>query len=694
MNWLIINKINIEYAQDQINFNNFTLLSKNGDLDIKGSLVRNGKQNLQISLNNIRGKNLSTGLFEMRKENSLGAKIDLLANVTGDFNSPIIDVSLNVDSVSFKGINFGSLKGSLNYKNQNLKTNIKFINPQLIENLSQAKSDSLALLIKGNIPVDLSFTSVDERLLKSKPLNISLNANNFNLGAFGDLLPMFKHLKGILSANVSIGGTINNITQSGEMDLSNSGFLLSENNMEYNTALHLSLDNKNLTINNFMVENVPGTKQGGRINGSGSAAIDNFKISSLDIEANGALKALSKDSKSTSPTVYGDLVIETNGSIKFTLNDKGKLLKAPITIKYANLTFAPAKSAYSSASSKYIYQFIKNPNDTLSKEIDFETLVEMSRERNQRKTGGPIQPSLFDYSIDVSVENEATVVFILSKEVNQNLTAILSGNFLYEKRGTKTNAQGELNLLDGSTLSFIKKLEATGTIKFESELSNPYLDIVAIYSADYSGNSTIASTNASGSTTSTQTTTGEEVPVEVRLKIKGFLNDFNEGQLVQDKNNIAVYMGAENIKNNQVDQSKDVSDAVLFLIANKFKSDDLFSGGGGSGAIPADLAASLSGTLLGGFLNSQFGEYIKSVKLQQAGTITKFALSGQAGKFKYTIGGATNTIQDLGQADVQIVYPFTRQFLIRLERKQSVVEQQSNTTEMINELGLKYIFEF
>jgi hypothetical protein len=29
-----------------------------------------------------------------------------------------------------------------------------------------------------------------------------------------------------------------------------------------------------------------------------------------------------------------------------------------------------------------------------------------------------------------------------------------------------------------------------------------------------------------------------------------------------------------------------------------------------------------------------------------------------------------------------------------LERKQSVVEQQSNTTEMINELGLKYIFEF
>ena len=684
------NKIQIEYANDHINFKNFTLLSKDGDLSIVGSIVRNGEQNLNISLDNIRGKNLSTSIFEMRKENSLGAKIDLDANITGEFNSPIIDVNINVDSVTFKGTNFGLLKGNLNYRNQNLETNIKFINPNLIEKDSQTKSDSVALLIKGNMPVDLGFSSVKERLLKSKPINISLNAVNFNLGTFGDMLPMVKHLRGMLNANVTFGGTFDNITQSGKIDLSNSGFFFSRNNLEYNTALHLTMDQKDITINNFMIENSSGTKQGGRMNGSGTAVLDNFKISSLDIQVNGDLKVLSQASKSASPTVYGDLVIGTNGSIEFTLNDKGKLLKAPITIKNANLTFTPSQSAYSGSSSRFKYEYIVNPIDTLNKEVDFETLVEMSRERNQDKTNGPSTSSLFDYSIDVSVENEATIIFVLSKEVNQNLTAILSGNFLYENIGNRTNAQGELKLLDGSTLEFIKTLQATGTIKFESELSNPYIDIVATYSSYYSGNSASTNTTVSGSTNASLTTSGEDIPVEVRIKIKGFLNDLNKS-LTQNENNISVYVGSDNIKNNQADQSKDASQALTFLIANNFRTEEIGAGSGTN--ITTELAASLSGSILSGFLNRQLGDLVKSVELRQAGKDTKFALSGQAGKFKYTIGGS-NTMQDLGQADVQIVYPFSRSFLIRLERKQSVVEQQSNTTEMINELGLKYIFEF
>ena len=682
------NKINIEYADDHINFNSFNLISKGGDIKIAGSLKRNGQQNLKISLNNIRGKNLSSSVFEMRKENSLGARINLDANITGEFNSPNIDVDLNIDSVSFKGTNFGLLKGKFNYKNQNLETNIKFINPNLIDKSSQTAGDSLALLIKGNIPVDLSFSSVEERLLKSKPINLSLSADNFNLGTFGDMLPMVKHLKGILSANLTFSGTLDDINQSGKMDLSNGGFLFSQNNLEYNTELHLTIDKKNITINNFIIENSSGTKQGGRMNGSGSAVLNNFNISALNIQVNGDLKVLSQSSKSASPTVYGDLVIGTNGAIKFTLNDKGKLLKAPITIKNADLTFTPTQSAYSGRSSKFKYKYIVNPLDTLNKEIDFETLVEMARERNQGKSSGTSSGGLFDYSIDVSVENEATIVFALSKETNQNLTAILSGNFLYENQGNKTNAQGELKLLDGSTLEFIKTLEATGTIKFESELSNPYLDIVATYSSYYSGNSA-STTTVSGSTNANAATSGEEIPVEVRIKIKGFLNDLNKS-LAQDKNNISVYVGADNIKNNQPDQTKDASQALTFLISNNFRTDEI---GSGNGNITTELAASLSGSILSGFLNRQLGDLVKSVELRQSGKDTKFALSGQAGKFKYTIGGS-NTMQDLGQADVQIVYPFTQRFLIRLERKHPITEQQGNTTEMMNEVGLKYIFEF
>ena len=75
----------------------------------------------------------------------------------------------------------------------------------------------------------------------------------------------------------------------------------------------------------------------------------------------------------------------------------------------------------------------------------------------------------------------ATIIFVLYKELNQNLTAVLKGDFLYERIDGKSNAQGELTLLEGSTLEFIKTLQAEGTIKFEGDLTNPNLNVTATY---------------------------------------------------------------------------------------------------------------------------------------------------------------------------------------------------------------------
>ena len=62
-------------------------------------------------------------------------------------------------------------------------------------------------------------------------------------------------------------------------------------------------------------------------------------------------------------------------------------------------------------------------------------------------------------------------------------------------------------------------------------------------------------------------------------------------------------------------------------------------------------------------------------------------------KFHYTIGGTTDLFQDLSQAAIKIEYPILNSLLIRLERKQALIETNS-LNEMIDELGLKYRFEF
>jgi hypothetical protein len=75
------------------------------------------------------------------------------------------------------------------------------------------------------------------------------------------------------------------------------------------------------------------------------------------------------------------------------------------------------------------------------------------------------------------------------------------------------------------------------------------------------------------------------------------------------------------------------------------------------------------------------------------GTATKFDLSGSVNKFHYTIGGTTDIFQDINQTNVKIEYPILKSLLIRLERKQAIIETTSSN-EMIDELGLKYRFEF
>ena len=104
-------------------------------------------------------------------------------------------------------------------------------------------------------------------------------------------------------------------------------------------------------------------------------------------------------------------------------------------------------------------------------------------------------------------------------------------------------------------------------------------------------------------------------------------------------------------------------------------------------------ASTIAGSLIGGLLNSYAGDYIRSVELKQVGSYTKFILSGKVNKFKYTIGGTTEVFQDLGRTNVRIEYPFFQKFFIRVERKEALTES-SLLREMINELGIKYKFEF
>ncbi|MFO7445958.1 MAG: hypothetical protein R6W90_06295 [Ignavibacteriaceae bacterium] len=664
--------INLSYSKSGIDIRDFVLVRNGGNISIKGTLGESGDQNLNIALNNISGRDISVNLLG-NQDDSFDALINLETEISGNFSAPIIDLRLEVDSVKYQNSRFGSLTAGLDYKEKNLAVDIKFID-------SVITSDRPALEIAGNIPIDMAFTGVEERFPESGEMDVTLRAENFNLGAFGDLLPAINRLRGSLAADLKLSGSLENPNPSGYIRLSDAAFIVEMNNLEYNAGLKVTISQDNLSIDSMIIKNAEGTENGGTMRISGKAELDNFNITSSQFIINGDLKILDEVSRTASPAVYGELVIGTRGNVEFTADEGGTMLTAPITIKEASLTFPPTQGAYQNTSANFIYKFVEDTTQISGTGPDFETLINLSKERSAEQQSARDESATFDFRIDMKIEDEATIVFPLSRELNQNLTAVLSGNIVYESIDGRTDAQGEFKLLDESTLEFIKTLSAEGTIRFENDLTNPYLDITATYQDYY------YEPDADGDNSD-----GEPIPVAVKIKITGLLSELNK-TFIQDENSIAVYYGLDDIENDNPTAGYDKSDAVYFIITGNFI--DQASAGPNSN-IAVSQATAIAGSVLGGFLNRELGDYVKSVELRQVGGDTRFNLSGRVNKFRYTIGGSQNVFQDIGQANVRIEYPLIEDLLIRLERKRSLNSESTNTTdEMINELGLRYRFEF
>jgi hypothetical protein len=661
-------KIELAYSEDSIAVKNLNLSRNGGTLEASGYLSRYGNQKLNLSLKNLSGEDLSINMFNLHPDNSLGANITLLAEITGNYAEPVINFDLLVDKVTYKDKNFGMLKSNLKYRNNNLNVNVDFINPLF----TSAES---ALKIRGNVPMNLSFEGADERLMETKPIDLNLTADNFNLGAFGDLLPYLNKLRGNLTADLKITGTINSPVPQGSLKLRNGGFLLESNNLEYNAGLAVNIDGEDLSLDSFYIANVAGTTGGGSMTGSGTGTLENFNLTSSEFSLSGNLKVLGEESKPVSPSIYGNLIIETRGAVELKMDEERIFLNAPIKIKEANLTFPPAQGGYTNASENFIYKYLTDTSGVKGEEMDFESLVNLSKHQDTRQRNADIKKGLFDYHIEIDVDREATFVFVLSKEFNQKLTAVLKGNMQYERIGGKSIAYGELRLLAGSTLEFLKSWEASGSMRFESDITNPNLDVTATYTDFYEPKQGDEA--------------GQLVEVAVKIKIEGPLKELDK-RLIQGEDNIAVYYGSEDIQKNRPNPSYDASDAVMFVLLGKFNNDATQQD---RNAV-ASTASSLAGSVLGSFLNSQVGDIIKSVELRQVGATTRITLMGRTGNFRYEIGTSTDVYRDLSKANVKIEYPFFRRIYLRLERKEAVITESRLNTDMINELGLRYRFEF
>ncbi|RJR07198.1 hypothetical protein C4588_07030 [Candidatus Parcubacteria bacterium] len=657
--------IDFSYSDNEFKFNSFSLMHGSGTIDLSGNFSFTDNVNLDLIIADINGRDLLANLFGIPANRAPAADINLNLSYTGTAANPEISVDFTLDSVLNRNVSLGYIKSSMNYENKYLNANINF--HEFTEQLP-----NLPLVLNCRLPVDLSLNS-EERLPADKDLELNFFADNFDLSFAGDMFPGISKLKGILEGNIKLTGNYNDISSDGNLKLKYSTFILDANNLSYLLETGFVLKDDELSIVDFTLSNSKETKDGGTITASGKIKLDNFEPAEINILASGDLKLLSTGTRAVNPNLYGDISIKTGKDIVYIMNDNQNYLSADLILKKgSNVTFSTTQSAFTNETDKFIYKFVSSgAAESVEKEIDSLILISGTTTSTQDSTTAvPV-----DMDLKIRVEDEAKMVFVLSREFKQNLTAYLGGEFEYSVINNVPKARGELKLLEGSKLEFIKTFQAEGSVKFLDEIDNPYLNVVSTYLSYYNPDTLSTGTN--------------QYEVQIKIKLEGPVKNLNTN-FIKDERNIEVYKRRAGFGQFELDGTKTVSDAMFFIIVGKFPEDASLQ----ETNVAVSTAMSVAGTIVGGYLNEQLGDFVRSVNVQQVGSETKFSLIGKVGDIRYEIGGTSQVFQDLSRANIKIEYPFIfTRLILRLERREPSF-QSSTYNEMINELSLKYSFTF
>ncbi len=665
----------IAYIDDNFAITGLELKRGDSKMTVEGNISASKTENLKITLSNLKGYDLSYSLLGTSPSDIIDSDINVTMLLSGTFKQPLISLTLDADSVTYKSTNFGSLKGQFNYANEQIVSNIKFI-----DRANKDKKERFSLI--GTVPINLSLTDVKNRIPAISSIDLHVAADNFNLTSVSNFFPAVTHLRGFLNGKIDLAGTYTKPEPTGFMRLTNVGFRAVQNNLDYSAGSLFTFNKATVKIDSFIIRNEGKVKNKGTITGNGTIVATADSGFALNANIHGDLTILSDASKVTNSSIYGNLFIGTDGDMVFSYSKGKTFLSVPLVVKEAKVVFPSTQSGYSAAGDNFIYRKPVTEFSLSPRELEMRRLSNLYNRKTTIDTAKSITGK-FDYEIKVRIKDEANFVFVFNQEANQKLNAVLKGDVVFERKNGIQNFQGELTVLDGSTLEFVKTFSATGSIRFENDLTNPNLNIIGLYKAYYQK---VDTTSVSG---------GRDEEVAIKVRLKGPLRDMAKN-FSQDENNIAVYVGASNIEKEVVSQELDKADAVWFIITGKFKR-DLTQQDKTRAANQVDpisgTATSLAGSLVGGLLNNYFGDYVKSIELRNNGTSTKFNLSGKFKSFRYTFGGSTNFLQDISTASVRIEYPFFENLLIRIERRESVTET-SYQNQMISEMGLRYRIEF
>lgn len=442
-------------------------------------------------------------------------------NITlnGNTTNPVMQCDMRIDSLQYGGGLVGNLSMErTTHKDGIIRGDVVIVAPT---KNSSAPPPKVLTINCRSLPLNLSFKAVRERLQTERPIDITFTANNLQLAAVQPFLPGVEQVRGYGNANFTISGpTTDNITYRGTAEYHSASFVVQSTAIKYFSKGNFSLLNNDVRIDSVTIANDQLDYRSGRGTATGRIKLKGLSIDSVDVTLRTpALFVLSKSSKTVSPTLYGDMVIASDGDrpLRFFGTLQNPYLRGDVSVLNAYIFF-PEDKSLKGIQRTFCFETVRKDKDKmLITERDcarnaytvmtpFLTSSAASIAPRQQGDGADAQEEeqvkvigtpfkfkerksfadIIDYDLNVRIRGRFTVLMDFGT-FEQLVADVEQENIERPLRYVKTpdaplnhKLFGDVRVLPNSTYNFYRSFKANGTMAFTTgAIDNPRLQLSA-----------------------------------------------------------------------------------------------------------------------------------------------------------------------------------------------------------------------
>ncbi|MGB9697599.1 MAG: hypothetical protein ACP5P3_08100 [Ignavibacteria bacterium] len=637
-----------------ISFDNFKLTELRQKLEITGYYAFNNNSELSINADRLTVAKLQSLYSPFIDEDNLisGNIRRLRLKFDGTLQNPHLYLEMNTDLLSMQKIKLGRLDAIIDYKNELVKPEISFYNPN-----SEGK-----LAILGEMPVRNFLNQDNEGVSDSfldNNINLQVKADNFQIKILEQFLPIISFLQGNLFGDIEMKGKVRKPYLSGKMNIPKGSFVLDMTGMKYNFNANFGTEEQKLLIEQMNLT-APGEEEYKGVL-YGYIDLSNLKLTDLDIEIAGSFKILDKLVSKNLINIYGDLYGKTGSQpLKIRGNSSGLDMSGNITITEGKVYIPPyEKEVYNIYFDNFKYKTVFDSLSINKDSIAFitnrlrDSVKFMEKRRidpfdfyfypKSGEEGTAQRASIFHYKIGVQTERKLFVNLVIDEKTGQEFYGNVMANLIFDNyENDSLRVRGRVDLEDNCYYRFYKNFKASGYILFNGPLINPELFI--------DGNYTTTISDPNDSRYSRE--------VEVSLKVRE--------QTLKPKLTWAVY-----VNGNSVGGSDPTDEALSFIIFGRLKEElsaeqriNLFS----------NVGVNVGTSILSQYLTNTLQSYVPfllSADINYQGSSNGNLVTDTDIRLTAEIGGATirfggQVFRDISNTNFTIEYPLNRIFKLPL----------------------------